>query len=342
MRSKSHDKLTVLIPAPRLSTGFAPIWLADALGYAAEEGIDIVFDLARSGSPKQAVEGVVAGLGDMTFVNIVFSMMARDRGVPLRVFYGFVRTQNRSFTVPVNSSIGRLADLRGKTIGLHFDDPELFAFAKAVLIGVGIDPGREISFIPLPGTPFNVERMAAALRDGEVDAVWQLDILSGLMAAEGVPLRHLPAPIDRLTPSSTMCALDESLASRPQVFGSFGRAVAKATVFALANPAAAIRAIWRRYPDAGPRPGEDEERVFRGELASLKERLEGQRIEAAAVPKWGAITEQEIAAWQDFLLLTKAIHSRRSPSEYYSDALVAEFNAFDPTPIIAQAQGHGV
>jgi len=342
MRNKSRDKLTVLIPAPRLSTGFAPIWLADALGYAAEEGVDVIFDLARSGSPKQAVEGVVAGDGDMTFVNIVFSMMARDRGVPLRVFYGFVRAQNRSFTVPVKSSIRRLAELRGKTIGLHFDDPELFAFAKAVLVGVGIGPDREVSFMPLPGTPFNVERMAAALRDGEVDAVWQLDILSGLMAAEGVSLRHLPAPIDRLTPSSTMCALDESLVSRPRVFGAFGRAVAKATVFALANPAAAIRVIWRRYPDAGPRPGEDEKRAFRGELASLKERLEGQRIETAAVPKWGAITEQEIAAWQEFLFTTKAINTRRPPSEYFTDALVSEFNSFDPQAIIAQANEYSV
>ena len=339
MGTKLHEKLTILIPAPRLSTVFAPIWLADALGYTAEEHIEVEFDLERSGSPKQAVEGVIGGDGDMTFVNVVFPMMARDRGIPLRVFYGFVRAQNRSFTVPLKSPIHSLGELRGKVIGLHFDDPELFAFARAVLVGAGIDPDREVSFTPLPGTPLDVERMATALREGVVDAVWQLDILSGLMEAEAVPLRHLPAPmIDRLTPSSSMCALDESLHSRPRVFGAFGRAVAKATVFALANPAAAIHAVWRRFPDAGPQAGKDEERVFRGELAALKGRLEGQRIENAAVPKWGAITEQEIAAWQDFLLATKAIRTRRPPPDYFSDALVSDFNAFDPGPIIAQAQ----
>jgi hypothetical protein len=35
----------------------------------------------------------------------------------------------------------------------------------------------------------DAERIAAAIRAGEVDAVWQLDVLAGFMAAEGVPLR---------------------------------------------------------------------------------------------------------------------------------------------------------
>jgi NitT/TauT family transport system substrate-binding protein len=339
MSKSPREKLTILVPAPRLSTVFAPIWLADALGYAAEEGLEVAFDLGRSGSPKSAVEGVAAGLGDMTFVNIVFTLLARDRDVPMRAFYGFVRAQNRSFTVPVESPIRNLAALRGKVIGLHFDDPELFAFAKAVLVGEGIDPNREVSFTPLPGTPLDARRMAAAIRQREVDAIWQLDILSGLMEGEGVPLRQLPSPmIDRLTPSSSMCTLEQSLTARPWVFGAFGRAVAKATVFALANPAAAIRAVWRRFPDAGPLPGEDEAQAFRGELAALKVRLQGQRIEEQPVPKWGAITEAEIAAWQDFLVATQALRTRRPPADYYTDALVPDFSAFDAQPIVLQAR----
>jgi NitT/TauT family transport system substrate-binding protein len=341
--SSSHEKLTVLIPAPRLSTVFAPIWLAEALGYVVEEGIDVEFDLARSGSPKQAVDGVVTGHGDMTFVNIVFPLMARDQGVPLRVFYGFVRKQNRSFTVPRDSAIRSLGELRGKVIGLHFDDPELFAFAKAALVGEGIDPEHDVTFRPLPGTPLDVRRMARALRSGEVDAVWQLDILSGLMAAEGVLLRHLPSPmIDHLTPSSSMCTLDKNLAARPHVLGGFGRAVAKATVFAFANPAAAVLAVWDRFPGAGPRPDEDRVQVFRGELAALRVRLEGHRLNDQPDARWGSITEAEIVAWQEFLLGTRAIRSRRSPSEYYSDALVPDFNSFDPKPVMAAAARYAV
>jgi hypothetical protein len=48
----------------------------------------------------------------------------------------------------------------------------------------------------------------------------------------------------------------------------------------------------------------------------------------------------EMAAWQEFLLATKAIGTRRDPSTLFSDALVAEFNAFDPDPVIVEAKGY--
>jgi hypothetical protein len=47
-----------------------------------------------------------------------------------------------------------------------------------------------------------------------------------------------------------------------------------------------------------------------------------------------------MAAWQDFLLDTRAIETRRDPLVYFSDALVEEFNAFDPDPIVAKANSH--
>src|SRR6185437_8775096 len=181
-------------------------------------------------------------------------------------------------------------------------------------------PHKEVAFKPLPGSPLDAGRMAEAIRGGEVQAVWQLDVLAGFMAAEGVPLRLLPAPlIDRLTPSSCFNALDDRLAVRPEAYGALGRAVAKATLFAQTNPEAAIRVIWKAFPDAGPRPGEDADQVFKRELAALKVRLDGHRIDRAPVRKWGAITKEEMAAWQDFLIGTKAIATRRDPATYYSD-----------------------
>jgi NitT/TauT family transport system substrate-binding protein len=340
MAASRLGTLTLLAPVPYLTTNFAPVWLVDALGYAAAEGLD--FRIERVGTPKRAADGVIGGRGDLTFINIVFTLLARDRGATFCPFYAFVRTQNRSFTVPQASAITTLAELHGKTIGLHYDDPELFDFACATLRGAGLDPTRDVRFIPLPGTPLDGPRMAAALRDREVDAVWQLDVLSGFMAADGVTLRRLPsALIDPLTPSSSFNALDASLRRRPEAFGAFGRALAKATLFAVTNPAAAIRLIWERYPDAAPRPGADRERAWRRELAALEVRLEGHRIEGAPLPRWGAITAPEIAAWQDFLLGTGAIKQRRPPEIYFSDALVDAFNAFDAAPIIAAARAAG-
>jgi ABC-type nitrate/sulfonate/bicarbonate transport system substrate-binding protein len=90
-------RLTLLVPVPHPTTNFAPVWLVEALGYAADEGLDFRIELV--GTPKAAADGVIAGRGDMTFINIVFTLLARDRGAPFCPFYAFVRTQNRSFTV---------------------------------------------------------------------------------------------------------------------------------------------------------------------------------------------------------------------------------------------------
>jgi NitT/TauT family transport system substrate-binding protein len=332
-----RERFTVLAPVPHPTTNFAPVWLAEALGYARDEGLDLRIVIA--GSPKDAANGIESGRGDTTFINIVFTLLARDRGAALRPYYAFVRTQNRSFSVPEGSAIRALADLRGKIVGLHYDDPELVEFAKAGLRGVGINPDTEVIFKTLPGTPLDAPRMAAAIRDGYVDAIWQLDVLAGFMEEEGVPLRLLPSELmDRLTPSSSFNALDESLERRPEAFGRFGRALAKATLFALTSPEAAIRLMWARYPEAAPAPGEDFERAFRRELAALKVRSKGHRIDAAPVPRWGAISKGEMAAWQEFLLRTGAVGTRRPAEAYYSDVLVDAFNAFDPRSVVAAAK----
>jgi NitT/TauT family transport system substrate-binding protein len=337
MSKPSLGRMNIAASVPCPTPNFAPIWLTEILGYGAEEGLDLKVTIC--GSPSGAVDAVVAGTADMTFVNIVFSLLRRDEDVPFVPFYAFVRMQNRSFSVPRDSAIKSLVDLRGKIVGLHFDDPELFQFARAALIGVGVNPDTEVSFMPLPGSPLDAPRMAKSLRDNEVQAVWQLDVLEGFLEAEGVPVRRLPAPaIDRLTPSSCLETLDDCLKARPEAFGAVGRAVAKATLFASTNPEAAIRLMWKAYPESAPRGAADAVAAMRRELAALKVRLRGHRIEGARVPKWGAITRQEMSDWQDFLLGSGAIKTRRDPAIYYSDSLVPQFNAFDPEPVIARAR----
>ena len=336
MADAHYGELKLVVAVPHPTTNFAPIWLLEALGYATEDGLDLTIECLDN--PKAAVEAVIAGRSDTTFVNIVFTFLARDRGVPLCPYYAFVRGQNRAFSVPQSSPIKSLGELRGQTIGLHYNDPELFEYACAALTAAGVDPKREVEFKLLPGSPLDAPRMAAAIRTAEVQAVWQLDVLTGFMEAEGVPLRLLPsAALDLLTPSSSFNALDKNLEARPEAFGALGRAVAKATLFALTNPEAAIRLLWKHYPSGAP-PAAEREQAFRRELAALKVRLAGQRIEGSSDPRWGAITEKEAAAYQEFLLGTGALKTRRDPAVYFSNDLVPYFNDFDSAPVIEAAR----
>jgi NitT/TauT family transport system substrate-binding protein len=326
--------LKILAPVPHVPATYAPVLMAQSLGYAAAEGLYL--QVVAAGSPRESIEGCVAGIG-VGFVNMVFNFLIRDRGQAFRSFFSVARKQNRSFAVPEASPIRRLADLKGKVIGLHF--PDLLDFANAALAGEGLDPARDVRFIELPGSPFDELRMVTAVRTGEVAAVWQLDLNAGLFASAGLPLRRLSAPaIDRLTPAACLYARDDLIAQRPAAYAALGRAVAKGTLFALTNQEATVRLLWRDVPEARPRPG-DEARVMRRDLAVLRDRLALSGIEDAPDPRWGAITREEVERWQDFMLETKAIKARRDSSDYFTAELVDHYNDFDAAAVIAQARG---
>ena len=211
------QQLTMLVPLPYIWPGYAPIALVSALGYDRAEGISL--QNIAVGSPTEALAGVARGSGDMTFVNTAFGFVARDRGEPFRMFYAFARRMNRSFAVLAESPIRRVADLKGMRIALHFAD--LLYFARAALIDEGLDPERDVSFVEWRGPLDEAEEMMKAMRAGEIQAIWQLDLVYGLFAAAGAPLRRLPAhTLDRLTPAASIYAHDRTVAERTALLGT--------------------------------------------------------------------------------------------------------------------------
>jgi NitT/TauT family transport system substrate-binding protein len=330
----SDRSVRVLGPVPYIPVGYAPMVLVQALGYAREAGVDARIE--PDGTPDEVIEAVAAGRTDVGFVNTVFGLLKLDRGRPLKAFYSFARKTNRTFAVPEASPIRRLADLKGATIGLHF--PDLLELAKAALVDEGVDPERDITFVPLPGDPLDGARMSEPLRAGKIQAIWALDWLYGIFAGEGFPLRRISArTLDRLTPSACMFTSDECLARKREALGVLGQAVARATLFALTNTEAAVRLTWRHVPETRPVPGTEAVALER-DVGVLAVRLENQRIDDQKDPRWGAITDEEIQAWEEFLHRTGAIKARRPAHEYYTADLVGRFNAFDRDAVVAQAR----
>jgi NitT/TauT family transport system substrate-binding protein len=328
------EQLTMLCPLTHIWPGYAPIALVSALGFDREERFEL--RNVAAGSPTEALEGVVHGKGDMTFVNTAFGFVARDQGAPFRMFYAFARRMNRSFAVPADSPIHSINDLKGARIALHFAD--LLYFARAALIDEGLDPDRDVTFVDWRGPLDEADQMLDAVRSGEVQAIWQLDLVYGLFQAGGLPLRRLPArTLDRLTPAASVYAHDRTVEKRAEVLGAYGCALAKATLFAMTNPEAALRLVWQHVPATRPASGREAQALHR-DLAVLHSRLENSHPEDAPVKRWGAITEGEIAAWQEFMLATGAIRNRRAPSEYFEGALVDRFNAFEPSAVVARAR----
>lgn len=338
MKTAAPRTVRVCLPIP-LHAIVSHLLLPEPLGYAEEEGLRLTFHVVDG--PEAAVVGVAAGDFDVAIANTVFAFRLRERGLPVKAFYSTCRAVYRSFAVPVDSHISRIADLKGHTVGTDY--PDLLDLAYPTLRDGGLVPEEDVIFvarsIPIPGmapTAQEIDRVA----NGGLDAVWVLACAYEMLVVEGVELRRLPAPtLDRLTPSEFLFAREDMLARNPEVLSGLGRAVAKASLFCQADPEAAVKVVWQHFPQAGPAPG-DHRRALLRDVAGLRARTERGLPQHGRVPRWGSITEEEMASWEDFLFVNGGVAARHPLRDYFDNTLVAGFNDFDHelNPSRAEAQ----
>lgn len=333
MRKQDSVIFNLAVPA---SAGFAPVILAKALGYDRDEGLDIEFRVLNS--PSKSISGVAAGDADMTYVNSWFGFGMRDRGLPVKAFYNLARGCVRFFVTPNESAIQSVRDLRGKRVAA--DVPDLIILARAALADEGLDEERDVTFVPhalsFPGHPLTSDQLEPIQR-GDFDALWIMDIDYPILTEQGLSLRRLPSKtLDALTPGECIYTNEEVLGRRPHVVAGVGRAIAKATVFSMANPQAAIRLFWKAT-GTNKASAEDNSVRMRYDLASLIGRLANMRLDIGTIPLWGAIAESEANAWGDYLFRNGAISTVPRASEFFTAELVSSYNDFDKEPITQTA-----
>ena len=126
---------------------------------------------------------------------------------------------------------------------------------------------------------------------------------------------------------------DYIAANKKQLIG-IGRAVAKATLFMLNNPEAAIRIHWKLYPEQKPK-GISEEAALKQGLRTLEVQAKGLVFQPGEPKEWGRYTPESWAAYLKVYGLTSKIPDS---SKFYTNDLVAEINNFDQQKVIEQAK----
>ena len=309
---------------------------AAALGYDQEEGLR--FEIYCGGEPGATAHALCSGDSDIASLNTTVGLLAREDSLPLKSVYGKARRTHRWFAVIPESPIHSLVELKGKTISCDF--PHLQALAEAALAEEGVPRGT-YRWAQWRGSGMETCGMLEPLRSGDVDAVFLIDWNAGDFVAEGLPLRRLPSKaLDRIRLSSCLWVSESYFANQPDAIVGTGRALAKATVFALENLKATVRLMWKQDPETRP-SAHDEDRVLLRDQEIMKARLESFRIDPDDKdPRWGTIDEYEIVAWQSFLLASGAIKKRLDPKVFYTNMFVDDYNKFDVEGIKAQARDH--
>lgn len=333
-QDKPLKKVVFAVTTKDISVGHsAHSSLPQALGYWKEEGLDVTVT---------SVEGSAAGMQQLAAGNLqVVSLgpeeivIGREKGVKIKGFYVQARETIYRLVVPADSPLQKVADLKGKTIGVPSLASGSVPFAKALVASAGIDPEKDLKILAVGvGAPGRL-----ALQQKMVDCLALWDTLQASIENSGMALRRLDLPMVHEMLGQTLATRDDQITENAAMLVGFARGIAKATVFGLANPEAAVRIHWKMYPETKPQTG-DEAKALKDALNVFNARFMLQRVDNRPDTRFGIGT---LAQWEKLKSIfrdQKFIEGTVPAADLYSAALVDQINKFDRAAIVAQAKAY--
>jgi len=309
--------------------------LPGPLGYWKEEGFDVdVFPV--SGSTEAAQQLAVNNLdfAEMNASVIIQSNTEHDLPIRAVITNG---TVGWGLAVKKGGAIKSAADLKDRTIGIVSLSSGGIPLLRSFIASAGLDPDTDVTLIATGvGAP-----ALTALQSGRVDALmyWSSALVGFINAEPEIDIIRDPEwlKMPDFTFSTSKRVMDEN----PKMVEGIARGVAKAMVFAAANPDCVRQIQWKFYPDTKP-TGVDEEEAIRNELALLDAVLEEQKFAAEINPDnmVAAASVSALGSVQDFLFEAGVITDKVDPKQLVvaDNSFWQKVNDFDKAEIEAQAK----
>ena len=316
-----------------MSSAAAPFAIATKMGWFKDAGISV--ELVPLPGSTDCVK--LVGTGDLAYSLPSVEPLAslRPQGLKAKVFYTAYQGNIYGPAVPADSPIKTLADLKGKKIGVQAMASAGYPVMRAIAASKGMNTDTDISIIVVG----EGAQAAALVRSKQVDALSLYDVQYALIENAGVPLRRLEAKqIDRY-PSNGFVALDETLAKNRAQAVALAQGYAKGTIFAIANPEAAVRILWEVYP-LTKSTGKDEATALKDDLATLNARIKNWRLAAGGVTKWGENSIPNYNAYVDFLVKNGVLKAQVPATDIVTNELIDDINKFDENEIAALAKAY--
>jgi NitT/TauT family transport system substrate-binding protein len=339
--------LTLTLPAPspaqtRLRVGWCsktvtsaatPFAVAMKMGWFKADGIEV--ELIPLAGSADCTKTLVTREIPFALPSVEPLAAAIPQGVKAKIFYTAYQGNIYGVAVPADSPIQKVADLKGKTIGVISMGSAGVYIARALAATHGMDPVRDINVV----VAGEGAQTAAMLRNKQVDALSQYDTQYAIVENAGVKLRLLDTrEIDRY-PSNGFLALDETLKSMHKEAVALAKGYARGTVFAIANPEAAVRILYEVFPFTKP-TGKDEPTAIRDDVKVLQARITNWKLEKAGVKRWGENSEANYTAYTEFMQKSGITKEKVTAKDIITNELIDEINRFDSAKLSADARAY--
>jgi NitT/TauT family transport system substrate-binding protein len=309
------------------------IVIGQELGYYRDEGLAVEFKAI--GSTPAITEGIrngslTAGVGAPS---IILPTVAKGETYPAIQFYEYTYPFKWDWVVSENSPIRELQDVKGKKLGVASLGTVEQPIGKVMLQRVGINPESEVSWTAVgEGTTGHI-----ALSRGDIDAMIYYDTGFGAWDVAGLKYRLLPRPEDLPQVGGFFFqALPSWIREKRALAVGLGRGTAKGTIFALENPTAGAELFLQMFPEAGV-PSKSKEENVRDITVVVAKRSPLWKASDPSITKWGQMAEKE---WRDEVEFMELSGQIADVTQFYTNELIDEINAFDAEAIQKQARDH--
>lgn len=327
------EKVRLLIPVRAIDEAFAPFVVAKELGYFEKEGYDVSL-LAVGGSNESAIQ-ISAGNGEIGAASPGEALVGMQSGkLDIKYFYSLYYANIWSVAVMPDSPIKSMADLKGKTLGVQSMGSAGTTFGRAFVTQVGLDPQKDISFMPIGMGA----QAITSVKQKMVDGIVYWDAALAKFTTSGLDLRIVPAPDNlRTLPDVALLAKPEMIAKNPAMLTGVARAVAKGYDFTISNPQAAVLITWKAYPEARVQDPDPAKALAAGVMVCMG------RMAIWNTPKTGdkhgQLFPEDWARLIQFMVDQKIMPAAVPTEKVLTNDLIDKINTYDRAAVIAQAKG---
>lgn len=328
--AQQKTRLTLALATASFEPGTATYTsLPFMLGLWEEEGLDVRI-VAGRGSAQMA-QIVISGQAQVAHGGTSAGLMVPlAQGADLVSIYNATTQSFQVPAVPVDSPIRTAADFKGKKIGVQSLGTGTVPVIRAMAQEAGLDPDRDLTFIEVG---LGAQAAAALFVTRQVQALGLWDSQYALIENTDprYRLRTIASPLTRQISFQTAVLTSRTfLKQNPTALAGFCRGMAKATIFALENPEAAVRLHWKKYPEQKP-TNVDESLALEQSKRSLLARVSNMRIDNMAIPRsrWGYHAREDVSVYYDLLRRSGEINTPVKVEDLYTNAVIDQINDFD-------------
>jgi len=248
-QSANAQKTTFNVGLSAFSAAFMPAFVADQAGYFAQEGIATRLVFMQSG--VQLMQSVIAGDTQIGMGSAPELVTAVNAGAKVHAFWGISNLM--PYALISRPNIKSIAELKGKKIAVSARGSLSEFLASYVLKNKGLDPAKDVFYVPLGGVPTRFAALLSGSADASLISAAQFD--RGRKA--GLNFLFMLADLIPEWPQDVIYLKDDFVASRDAEFRAFMRAYRRGVATSKKDAEFTIAAMQKamRFDQATARDG---------------------------------------------------------------------------------------